>query len=73
MLELNLRPGGEFLLFRPIREFSQQGGISSGRVFGLPALVAQVLQKIFDQVLHRTGSFAPTGPFGDQKEKWCKS
>ena len=37
---------------RPTDEPAQQGGVGALRVLRLPALVAQMLQKVFDQRLH---------------------
>ena len=40
------------LLFRPGNEFVEQCGVGSLSVIGMPALMAEVLKKIFDQSLH---------------------
>jgi hypothetical protein len=36
----------------PCGEFAKQRGVSFRSVIRLPAFVAQVLQKIFDEILH---------------------
>jgi hypothetical protein len=48
MLQLDRLPISKILFRRPRREFTEQRGVSFRRVVRLPALVAQVLQKIFD-------------------------
>ena len=53
MFQFHIVPVSETLLFRPRGEFAEQRGVSFRRVVGLPALVPQVLQKIFDERLHR--------------------
>ena len=52
MFQFNRFPLREILFCRPIGEFAEQRGVSFRRVVRLPALVAQVLQKIFDERLH---------------------
>ena len=39
--------------FRPADEFIKQSGVGPLRVLRLPALVAEVLEEIFDQGAHR--------------------
>jgi hypothetical protein len=52
MLQLDRFPIRQVLLGRPRSKFVQQRGVSFLGVLRLPALMAQVLQKIFDQILH---------------------
>ena len=53
MLQLDLFPIVQSLLLRPGDEFAQQGGVGFLGVFGLPAFVPQVLQKIFKELVHQ--------------------
>ena len=46
-------PIGQTLLASPAKELVEQSGVSSLGVLGLAALVTKVLEKIFNQVLHR--------------------
>ena len=57
VLKVNSSPCSQALLSRPRNEFIQQGGIRSLRMLCLPTFVTQVLEKIFDQILHG-GSFS---------------
>jgi hypothetical protein len=52
MFQLDRLPVRKILLRRPRGEFAQQRGVGFRRVVGLPALVAQVLEKVFDERLH---------------------
>ena len=52
MPQLDGFPIGEPLLGGPSHKFAKQRSVSPLRVFGLPALMAQVLEEIFDESLH---------------------
>ena len=52
MFQLDRWPVREILFRRPRGEFAEQRGVSFRRVVRLPALVARVLQKIFDERVH---------------------
>ena len=56
MLQLDRWPVREILFRRPRGEFAEQRSVGFRRVVRLPALVAQVLQKIFDEGLHQNYS-----------------
>ena len=51
--ELHIMPVAKLIRLGPGNEFPKQGGVCPLGVLGLAALVAQILEKIFDQVLHR--------------------
>src|ERR1035437_2863582 len=53
MLQLDLYPIRDSLFAGPRGEFAEQRGVSFLRELRLPALVAEVLQKIFDERLHQ--------------------
>ena len=57
MAELNGFPVREALLFGPGDEFIQQRGVGSLGVLRLAALMPEVLQEVFDQLVHP--SFLP--------------
>ena len=52
MFQLDRLPVRKILFRRPSGEFAEQRRVGFRRVIRLPALVAQVLQKIFDQNVH---------------------
>ena len=52
MLQLDRFPIRQILFCRPGGEFVQQRGVGFLGVLRLPAFVAQVLQKIFNERLH---------------------
>lgn len=52
MPQLNLFPVGQIVFSGPGNESAEQSGIGLGRVIRLAALVAQVLQEIFNERLH---------------------
>src|SRR5688572_20589565 len=52
MRQFYLRPTPQALVFRPENEFLKQTGIRLLRLLGLAALIAQVLEKILDQLVH---------------------
>src|ERR1017187_3598102 len=54
MFQFDLLPVRQILFFRPCGELAEQRRVSFHRVVRLPALVAQVLQKIFNERLHVT-------------------
>ena len=57
MPKLNGLPIRQTLFARPSDELAQQPGVSLRRVVRLSALVAEVLQKIFDEILHWSWTF----------------
>src|SRR2546430_640293 len=57
MAQLNRSPGLQSLLSRPGHELIQQRRVSPLRVFRLAAFMAQVLEKIFNEALHRSLAF----------------
>jgi len=59
--QLDLRPIRESVALGPGNEFAQQRRVGARRVLRLPALVAQVLQEIFDQRLHQLRRRPPGG------------
>ena len=52
VFEFNLLPIGKIFLRGPGNEFIQQRRVGSLRVLRLPTLVAQVLEKVFNECLH---------------------
>lgn len=60
MLESDLSPIGEFLFRGPCDELIQQRGVGSLRMLRLPAFVTQVLEKIFNERLHRSRRWMAT-------------
>lgn len=52
VLEFDVFPIGKVLLCGPGDEFIEQGGVGPLRVLRLPAFVAQVFEKIFNECLH---------------------
>src|SRR5215510_10254860 len=53
MAQLDVLPPPQILLFRPSQEFLQQPRVGFLRLFGLAPLVAQVLQEILAQLVHK--------------------
>jgi len=58
MFQLDRLPIGNFLRRRPRGEFAEQRGVSALRMLRLPAFVAQVNQKVFDESLQAGDSVA---------------
>ena len=52
MAQLDGVPVGEVLGGGPGGEFAEQGGVGALGVLRLPALMAQVLEEVFDEGLH---------------------
>ena len=52
VVEFDRFPVGEALLLGPGDELVQQRGVSFLRVLCLAALVAEVLEEVFDQLVH---------------------
>ena len=67
MPEFHLRPVGEALFFAPGDEPAQQRRVGFGGVVGLTALVAQILQKVFDERLHAVPDCPQARPAASRK------
>ncbi len=65
MAELDRLPVRKPLLAGPGDEFVQERGVGSLRVLRLPAFVAEVLQEVFDQSLHRLPAPRPLLPLNE--------
>src|SRR5208337_3878411 len=68
MAQFNRVPVREPLLAGPGDEFVQQGGVGPLRVLCLAALVAEILEEVFDQGLHQARHWPWSGHL--RAERW---